>query len=166
MCVSLLQWCADFRTELSNERSEEGLDRFFVAFEKVPLPGLLAADQTRPLQGGQVGRHGRLGQAAALVDLPGADAVFVVVQLLGELHFRVFEPGEDVSSYWVRQGFYYFVEVDGHGRVLGVVKRYIAIRRTLNRNIPICQYDFDLRPGRIGISGYNDMLVAVVDCAA
>ena len=115
MCVSLLQWCADFRTELSDERSEEGLDRFLVAFEKVPLPGLLAADQSRPLQGRQVGRHGRLGQAAALVDLPGADAVFVVVQLLGELHFRVFQPSEDVSPYWVRQGFYYFVEVDGHG---------------------------------------------------
>src|SRR5450830_1636759 len=63
----------------------------------------------------QVGRHGRLGQAAALVDLPGADAVFVVVQLLGELHFRVFQPSENVSPYWVRQGFYYFVEVDGHG---------------------------------------------------
>jgi len=57
----------------------------------------------------------------------------------------------------VRQGFYYFVEVDGHGRVLGVVKRYIAMRRTLNRHIPIYQYDFDLRPERIGISGYNDM---------
>ncbi|RWW90563.1 hypothetical protein BHE74_00000892 [Ensete ventricosum] len=114
--VSLLQRFADFRAELCDERIEERLDGVLVAFEKVPLPGLLAADQACPLQGGQVGRHGRLGQAAALVDLPGADAVFVVVQLLGELHFRVFQPVEDVSPYWVRQGFYYFVEVDGHGR--------------------------------------------------
>ena len=113
--MSLLQWCADFRTELSDERSEEGLDRFLVAFEKVPLPGLLAADQSRPLQGRQVGRHGRLGQAAALVDLPGADAVLVVVNLFRKLGFWVFQPDEDVSPYWVRQGFYYFVEVDGHG---------------------------------------------------
>ena len=30
--------------------------------------------------------------------------------------YEGFQPGEDVSSYWVCQGFYYFVEVDGHGR--------------------------------------------------
>ncbi len=47
---------------------------------------------------------------------PAQTPYCVVVQLLGELHFRVFEPGEDVSPYRVRQGFYYFVEVEGHGR--------------------------------------------------
>jgi len=65
----------------------------------------------------------------------------------------------------VRQGFYYFVEVDGHGSVLGVVKRYIAMRRTLNRYIPIYQYDLALRSSQIGISGYNDTLAAVLNCA-
>jgi hypothetical protein len=43
----------------------------------------------------------------------------VVVQLFRKLGFRVFQPVEDVSPYWVRQGFYYFVEVKVHGRVLG-----------------------------------------------
>jgi hypothetical protein len=43
----------------------------------------------------------------------------MVVQLLGKLNLGVLEPVEDVSPYWVRQGFYYFVEVEGHGGRLG-----------------------------------------------
>jgi hypothetical protein len=44
----------------------------------VPLADFLAADQAGALQGRQVGGHGRLRQAAALIDLPGADAVLVL----------------------------------------------------------------------------------------
>ena len=49
--------------------------------------------------------------------------------------------------------------------VLNEVQRYIAMRRTLNRYIPIYQYDFGLSSSRLGISGYNDTLMAVLDCA-
>jgi hypothetical protein len=45
------------------------------------------------------------------------------------------------------------------------LQRYIAMRRTLNRYIPIYQYDFGLSLGSFGILGYNDTLRAVVDCA-
>ncbi len=62
-----------------------------------------------------MGGHGRLRQAAALIDLSGANTVLVVVELFRELGFGIFQPDEDVSAYWVCQGFYYFVEVDGHG---------------------------------------------------
>lgn len=111
MRVPLQRWAEFFGDGL-----DKRLDDVFIAAEKVPLPGFLATDQACPLQGCQVRRHGGLRQAAALVDLPGADAVLVVVDLFGELHFRVFQPVENVSPYWVCQGFYYFVEVNGHGR--------------------------------------------------
>jgi hypothetical protein len=65
----------------------------------------------------------------------------VVVQLLGEFVFRVFQPVEDVSPYWVRQGFYYFVEVEVHGVGSWGQWRYIAMERTLNRWIAIYQYE-------------------------
>lgn len=132
MTNSVVPMAKALRASMSSERGIEGsftagaeffgdgldkrLDHVFIAAEKVPLPGFLAADQACALQGGQVCRHGGLRQAAALVDLAGADAVLVVVHLLGELHFRVFQPVENVSPYWVCQGFYYFVEVNGHGR--------------------------------------------------
>jgi hypothetical protein len=54
---------------------EERLDGGLVAFEEMPLADLLAADQAGALQGRQVGGDGRLRQAAALIDLPGTDAV-------------------------------------------------------------------------------------------
>ena len=50
--------------------------------------------------------------------------------------------------------------------VLNEVQRYIAMRRTLNRYIAIYKYEIVLRPARIGISGYNDIGVAVLNCAA
>jgi hypothetical protein len=59
-------------------------------------------------------RNRGLRKAAALIDLAGANTEFMVVQLFGELDLGVLEPVEDVSPYWVRQGFYYFVEVEGH----------------------------------------------------
>jgi hypothetical protein len=71
-------------------RREERLDGFLVAFEKVPLADFLAADQAGALQGRQVGGDGRLRQAAALVDLPGADAVLVAVGLVRKLTFGSF----------------------------------------------------------------------------
>jgi hypothetical protein len=77
----------------------------------VPLPDFLAGDQAGPLQGGQVGRYGRLRKAAALIDLTGTDALLGGVVLIGELPLRVFQPVEDFSPYWVGQGFYYFVEI-------------------------------------------------------
>jgi hypothetical protein len=49
-----------------------------------------------------------------LIDLPGANAVLVAVGLVGKFDGRVLEPVQDFSPYWVRQGFYYFVEIDGH----------------------------------------------------
>lgn len=49
--------------------------------------------------------------------------------------------------------------------VLNEVQRYIAMRRTLNRNIAIYKYDFDLRSVQIDISSYNDMEGAVLNCA-
>ncbi|KMM86046.1 hypothetical protein TU78_05330 [Pseudomonas taetrolens] len=96
------------------ESFEEGLDGFLITFEKVPLTDLLAADQAGALQGRQVGRDGRLRQAAALIDLSGTDAVFGGVMLIGELNLRVFQQVKDFSAYWVCQRFYYFVEVDRH----------------------------------------------------
>lgn len=112
----------------------------------MPLASLLAADQSCPLQVRQVRRDGGLGQPAALVDLPGANAMLVVVDLIGELRLRVFQPVEDVSPYWVRQGFYISSRSMDMAVMLGFVKRYIAMRRTLNRYIPIRQYDFGLKP--------------------
>jgi len=50
--------------------------------------------------------------------------------------------------------------------VLNEVQRYIAMRRTLNRYIAIYKYDFGLRSARNGISGYNDIGRAVLNCAA
>jgi hypothetical protein len=64
----------------------------------------------------------------------------VVVQLFGELDLGVFEPVEDVSPYWVCQGFYYFVEVEGHGWLLGMSKtlyRDGANFKSLFRDTPI-----------------------------
>jgi len=58
---------------------EELLDGFLVAFEKMPLADFPATDQACALQGGEVGGHGRLRQAAALVDLPGTDAVLIAM---------------------------------------------------------------------------------------
>ena len=49
--------------------------------------------------------------------------------------------------------------------VLNELQRYIAMRRTLNRNIAIYKYDFDLRSVQIDISGYNDIEGAVLNCA-
>lgn len=94
---------------------EESLDGFLIAFEKVPLANLLAADQTSALQGGQMGGDSGLRQAETLVELSGADAVFSAVMLVGELHLRIFKQANDFSAYWVCQRFYYFVEVDRHG---------------------------------------------------
>ena len=93
---------------------EESLDGFLITFEKVPLANLLASDQTGALQGGEMGRDSGLRQAETLVELPGADAVFGAVMLVGELHLRVFKQANDFSAYWVCQRFYYFVEVDRH----------------------------------------------------
>ena len=50
--------------------------------------------------------------------------------------------------------------------VLIEMQRYIAMRRTLNRYIAIYKYEIDLRSAQIGISGYNDIGVAVLNCAA
>jgi hypothetical protein len=72
----------------------------------VPLADFAAADQAGALQGRQVGGHRGLRQTATLIDLPGADAVLVVVDLVGEFDGRVFEPVQDFSPYWVCQGFY------------------------------------------------------------
>ncbi|MNE95398.1 hypothetical protein D3C80_1934800 [compost metagenome] len=59
---------------------------------------------------------GRLRQAAAFIDLSAADAEVGAVLLIGKGGRGVFQPVEDVSPYWVCQGFYYFVEVNGgHG---------------------------------------------------
>src|SRR5471032_577832 len=43
---SLLQLCGEF----VGERVDEGLDHLLIAFQKVPLAGLPAAEQPRPLQ--------------------------------------------------------------------------------------------------------------------
>ena len=92
--------------------------------------------------------HRGLRQAAALINLTGADTVLVAVGLVGKFDVRVFEPVQDFSPYWVCQGFYYFVEVKGHEwqLVMGLqwIKRYIAMRRTLNRYFAIYKYGFDL----------------------
>lgn len=66
--------------------------------------------------------------------------MLVVVDLIGELRLRVFQPVEDVSPYWVRQGFYYFVEVDGHGsdaRVCKTLYRDEANFKSLYHDTPI-----------------------------
>jgi hypothetical protein len=88
----------------------------------MPLADFAAADQAGALQGCQVCRHRGLRQTATLIDLPGADAVLVAVGLVGEFDGRVFEPVQDFSPYWVCQGFYYFVEINGHGGELVMVK--------------------------------------------
>ncbi|MNY47712.1 hypothetical protein D3C86_1829990 [compost metagenome] len=106
-------------SELLAHLPEEFLDGFLVAFEKVPLANFLAADQAGSLQGCQVCGDGRLRQAAALIDLAGTHALFGGVVLIGELPLRVFQPAEDFSPYWVRQGFYYFVEIKRHGQGSG-----------------------------------------------
>jgi hypothetical protein len=106
-------------SELFADGAEEFLNGFLVAFEEVPLADFPAADQTGTLQGRQMRGHRRLRQAAALIDLSGTNAVLVAVTLVGKLDRRVFEPVKDFSPYWVRQGFYYFVEVDGHGSARG-----------------------------------------------
>lgn len=105
-------------SKLLGQGLEKGLDRGFVALEEVPLADLAAADQTRALQGGQVRRDGRLRQPAALVDLPGAHAMLGTVVLVGKLHGRIFEPGENVAAYRVGQGFDDVVEIEGHGNGL------------------------------------------------
>ncbi len=107
-------------SELLAHLLEERPDGVLVAFEEVPLADLLAADKAGALQGGQVGGDGRLRQAAALVDLPGTDAVFGAVLLVRELRGRVLQPGEDFSPYRVGEGFYYFVEIKRHGGTRGV----------------------------------------------
>ena len=80
----------------------------------MPLADFAAADQAGALQGRQVCGHRGLRQAATLIDLPGANAVLVTVGLVGKFDGRVLEPVQDFSPYWVCQGFYYFVEIDGH----------------------------------------------------
>ena len=126
-------------SELFANGADERLDHVLVAFEKVPLAGFLAGNQAGPLQGRQVCGDGRLRQAAALVDLPGANAVLVVVGLVGELDLGVLEPVENVSPYWVCQGFYYFVEVNVHGgaRVGKTLYRDEANFKSVFRDIPI-----------------------------
>ncbi|CAN1599588.1 protein of unknown function [Pseudomonas mediterranea] len=130
-------------SELLAHLLEELLDHFFVAFEEVPLTDLLAGDQPSPLQHRQMGRHRGLRQAATLVDLSGADAELVVVQLFRKLDLGVFEPVEDVSPYRVRQCFYYFVEVKGHEgssqwvQVSKTLYRDEANLKSLFRDIPI-----------------------------
>jgi hypothetical protein len=75
-----------------------------------------------------------------LIDLSGANAVLVVVDLFRELGLGVFQPDEDVSADWVCQGFYYFVEVDGHGFGLVMSKtlyRDVANFKSVDRDIQI-----------------------------
>ena len=144
---------------------EEDLDGFLITFEEVPLTMFLAGNQARSLQRCQVGRDRRLRQAAELIKLSGAHAMFGGVDLVRERGIRIFESVENFSAYWVCQGFYYFVEVNRHGGSAQWVQRYIAMRRTLNRCIAIYKYENDLRSVQIGISGYNDMDVAVLNCA-
>ena len=91
------------------------MNSVLVTFEKVPLSHLLAADQTRALQRGQVGRNGGLRQTETLVELSSAHTVFGAVMLFGKLDLRIFKQVNDFSAYWVCQCFYYFVEVDRHG---------------------------------------------------
>ena len=50
--------------------------------------------------------------------------------------------------------------------VLIEMQRYIAKLRTLNRYIAIYKYDLLLESAQIGISGYNDIGVAVLNCSA
>jgi hypothetical protein len=88
----------------------------------MPLADFAAADQAGALQGRQVRGHRGLRQAATLIDLPGANAVLVAVGLVREFDGRVFEPVQDFSPYWVCQGFYYFVEINGHGGELVMVE--------------------------------------------
>ncbi|WP_447800446.1 hypothetical protein [Pseudomonas kilonensis] len=50
------------------------------------------------------------------------------------------------------------------GGKLGLIKRYIAMERTLNRYLAIYQYGFDLNAEQIAISGYNDIGGVVLSC--
>jgi hypothetical protein len=86
-----------------------------------------------------VGRDRGLRQAAALVDLAGADTVFGAVVLVRELHVGVFQPVENFSPYWMGQGFYYFVEIERHGWAHGcvVVYRDVAKYKSIFRDIQI-----------------------------
>ena len=88
----------------------------------MPLADFAAADQAGALQGRQVRGHRGLRQAATLIDLPGANAVLVAVGLVWKFDVRVFEPVQDFSPYRVRQGFYYFVEIEGRGGGLVMIK--------------------------------------------
>lgn len=140
---ALSRWRKTIRGTISSELFgqflQKRLNRVFVAFEKMPLPMLLAGDQPGTLQLRQVGRNRRLRKARALVDLTGADTAIKGVLLIGEAGRRVFEPGKDLPPNRVRQGFYYLVEVDRHV-VLNVgvaVYRDGANHISINRDIQI-----------------------------
>jgi hypothetical protein len=93
---------------------EERLDGLFIAFEEVPLANLLAADQPRALQGGQVRGDCGLRQPGALVDLAGADADFQRVILIGEIDVWVFQPVQDFTSYRMGQRLDHVIDVELH----------------------------------------------------
>ncbi|CAI8750323.1 hypothetical protein EMIT043CA1_140174 [Pseudomonas brassicacearum] len=46
----------------------------------------------------------------------------------------------------------------------GLIKRYIAMERTLNRYFAIYKYGFDLNAEQIAISSYNDIGRVVLSC--
>lgn len=101
--------------EFATEVREKGLDGFLVAPEEMPLADLAAAHQACALQGRQMRRDGGLRKSGALVDLPGADAVFQRILLIRKVALRVLQPAQDVAAQRMGEGLDDVVERIGHG---------------------------------------------------
>jgi len=68
------------------------------------------------LQGRQVCRDGGLRQAAAPVELAGADADLERMRLGREMPLRLLQPVQHLTAQRVGEGLEDGVEVDGHGK--------------------------------------------------
>nr|GEU28208.1 urease accessory protein G [Tanacetum cinerariifolium] len=91
----------------------QGRDGGFIAFEIIPLADAVRRDQPCLEQDGQVGRHRRLRQSRALVDLARAHAIAERMVLVGKILFGVLEPGQDLAPGGIGQGFVDRVDVHG-----------------------------------------------------
>lgn len=57
-------------------------------------------------------RHRGLSQAATAINCSGADTEFERQFLIGEIHFRLAKPVQNISSYWTRYRLANGIDVD------------------------------------------------------
>ena len=69
--------------------------------KKFHWPTRRLVTRTGALQGGEVYRHGGLGETGTLVELAGADADLERVVLLDEVLLRFLQPAQRVASHRV-----------------------------------------------------------------